>query len=208
MKVWRVGPHEVWCADSTKPSVRADVIGGRRIGVSIIYPPLEMREPLWVPLLADPSIVFGTMRHMMQVPREWWRFERVIVKPSGHRMATTHLSHMHAMVAQVGTVKVLPQGRETIPSVVYARPSDWAMGKPVSLIAEHLNLWSPPGLVFDPFGGSGSGAVAAATAGRSSVTMEISEARAKRIAERLAAVAGVSSPDMDDDGPAQMALAL
>jgi DNA modification methylase len=81
---------------------------------------------------------------------------------------------MHAFIAQCGTDKVLPKTKDTFPSIVDNpdRP-EHPHSKPVWLLAEHLNHWTPPGIVGDPYAGSGTTLIAAAKTGRICRAMEI-----------------------------------
>ncbi len=129
----------------------------------------------WLPLLSDPSILFGQAKQLRAVPDKWWRFERVIDKGAAHRSATVQIGHRHAFVAQVGSVKELPSDkRATFPSLVScAERPDHPHQKAVWLIEEHLCNWTPPGGVFDPFAGSGSTLIACENLHRRAYCIEI-----------------------------------
>lgn len=186
--IWHLGHHMLVCGDGTSMSARAtarDFLGDGY--VSVLDPPFEMPARALRPLITDPSIVFGQAAHMRAIPDALWRFERVIVKRRGHRSATIQLVHEHALVAQVGSVRTMPaDGMRSARSVVLApEPIRHEHEKCASLIAEHLDMWTPPGIgVFDPFAGSGSSLVAAATTGRKALLYEIDEERCLSIVSR------------------------
>lgn len=56
--------------------------------------------------------------------------------------------------------------------------------KPLGLM-EHLVSYAPPGVIADPFAGSGATLLAARTYGRSAIGVEIREAYCEMIASRL-----------------------
>lgn len=180
MKAYTLGPHTLIHGDGT-------LVDPPPGAVSIIDPPYEMPISRWLPMVRDPSIVFGTLRMMLHLPRNLWRFERVWVKRRSHRSATVAIGHQHAIIAQIGAVKTLPK-RGTFPSVVYERdyPGLVRYEKPYALLAEHLSAWTPPGPVFDPFAGSGSSIIAADVCGRACVAVERDESKCDLILERWA----------------------
>lgn len=192
--VWLLGPHRVVCGDATEPSTVERALSGCRSYVAVIDPPYELRDDDWLPLLHDPSIVFGQARAIRRIPDEWWRFERVVHKGTGHRSATVQVLHQHAFVAQVGTDRVLPSDPTvTLPSVIDGsdRP-DHPHQKPAALIVEHLTHWTPVGLdVFDPFAGSGSSLVAATQTGRVARLIELSPTYVDLICARFQKATGI-----------------
>jgi hypothetical protein len=135
--------------------------------VTILDPPYEAADRVWMPHLTDPCILFGQGKHLRAVPPALYRFERVVDKVTAHRSATVQVGHMHAFVVQVGSEKRLPATPTTYPSIVRheARP-DHPHEKPASLVYDHLVAWTPPGPVWEPFAGSGAGLIASARAGR------------------------------------------
>lgn len=183
---WQIGPHRLVCGDSHRPEVVRLATDGRAPGVTVIDPPFDCTDR-WIMHLADPSIVFGTGRMLRLIPDKLWRFERVILKPLGHRCPTTHIVHRHALVAQVGSSRRLPTGREAVSSVVQpARPGWHSHEKPVVVLLQHLTLWTPEWeLVLDPYAGSGSTMVAAEIIGRSAAAIELDRETCLRAVARM-----------------------
>lgn len=198
-EVYELGPHRLLCGDSTDPGQRARLLDGREFGVTILDPPYEMPEKTWTRLLGDPCVLFGQAKHLRAVPERLWRFERVINKGVMRRSATVQIGHMHAFVAQLGTVKTLPQVPTTFPSVVEredADAEDSRYGKPVALLVEHLTHWTPLwDLVFDPFAGGGSSFIAAAEMGRVCFGVELDPATCDIIRRRWGAWARAAGRD-------------
>lgn len=173
-EVYALGPHRLVCGSAGDPEVRRRV-GWDAVEVVVMDPPYEAPESLWLPLLADPSVLFGQAKHIRAVPPELWRFERVIDKVTAHRSATVQIGHRHAFVAQIGSIRTLPDVPDTFPSVVQVeeRP-DHPHQKPTWLLVEHLTHWTPRwSVVGDPFGGSGTTLLAAAQMGRAARVIEL-----------------------------------
>lgn len=184
-----LGRHVLVCGDSCDPSVMAAALAGRRYDVVVLDPPFE-HDRLYH--LHDPTVLFGQAKHLRMVPDELWRFERVVDKVTAHRSATTQVGHRHAFVAQVGSVKKLPDDAGTYPSVITVeeRPNH-PHEKPVSLVVEHLTRWTPPWeLVFDPFAGSGTTLLAAEHLGKACVCIEMDPARCDVIVARWEKLTG------------------
>ena len=176
-EVYALGPHRLICGSAADPEVRRRV-GWSDVEVVVMDPPYEAPESLWLPLLRDPSVLFGQAKHLRAVPSELWRFERVIDKVTAHRSATVQIGHRHAFVAQVGSIRTLPTVADTFPSVVQVedRP-DHPHQKPTWLLVEHLTHWTPPwSVVGDPFAGSGTALLAAAQMGRTARLIELDPA--------------------------------
>jgi len=188
--IWILGRHRILCGDSTKPADVERLLDGASFDVVVLDPPFEMADKLWISWINDPSIVFGQARHIRRIPDKLWRFERIVVKRYRHRSATTQVDHRHAFVAQVGSIKKLPDSKETFPSVIEQeaeREHDHA--KPVSLIMEHLTQWTPPwNTVMDPFLGSGSTLIAAEKLGRTCYGIEMDPAYCDVIVARWEAL--------------------
>jgi hypothetical protein len=150
-----------------------------------------MDTAAWSKWITDPSIVFGVGKHLRYIPEQLYRFERVIVKKQHHRMITTQVAMIHALIVQVGSVKACPSNDETFSSVVRqydVQQDDSLLGgygtaygqridryrKPHALLVEHMSQWSPPwDVVLDPFIGSGSTLFAAETLGRACYGVEL-----------------------------------
>jgi hypothetical protein len=158
--IWLIGDHRLLCGDSMKAADVARLMTGNRPDVAVIDPPFEFDT---LPHVMDPCIVFGQAKHIRMIPAALWRFERIINKVTMHRSATTKVGHMHAFVAQCGTVRQCPDDGKTYPSIVaYGDRPDHPHEKPVALVVEHLTVWTPPwALCFDPFAGSGTTIMAA-----------------------------------------------
>jgi hypothetical protein len=172
-QLWQLGDHRILCGDSINAEDVARVMGGQKWGVAVIDPPFERND---LPHLSDPCIVFGQAKHIRLIPDSLWRFERVIDKVTAHRSATVQVGHRHAFVAQCGTVKKLPEGSDTYPSIIVCedRP-DHRHQKSVELLVEHLTVWTPPfEIAFDPFSGSGTTIIACEQLGRKCRAIEIS----------------------------------
>lgn len=185
MKIHHIGRHRLVVGDSSDPAVRAAVMGDDRPDVAVIDPPFESRDE-WTAHLMDPCIVFGQMRHMIQL-HDWpFRFERVIVKARGHRSATVQIVHQHAFIAQIGSNRVLPADRRSWPSVIHQAPGNGDQEKPLSLLLDHLTAWVPPWeVVWDPYAGSGTTILAAQILGKRCIAAEIDPARADAIVRMM-----------------------
>jgi len=192
-RLWRLGPHRLICGDAHDPAVVQDLLRGEEPGVTIIDPPFGSSDR-WLMHLRDPSIVFGTARHLRLIPEGLWRFERVIAKSYGHRCASTHIVHRHALVAQCGSRKLLPADPRSWPSLVEAPPIRCGRyEKPLPLLIEHLTLWTPRWeMVFDPYAGSGTTFIAAHLLGRRCYGIEIDPRRCAQIVRRLRALLAVT----------------
>ena len=177
--------HRLLCGDGT------DVGTIDRVGpalVAILDPPFDLRDEKWVGLIRDPSIVFGQARHVRRIPDSLWRFERIIVKATGHRGASVQVFHRHAFVAQCGTEKTLPTDKTaTLNSVIEATSPETVhpYEKPVSVLVEHLTHWTPAGDIIDHFAGSGGSFVAAEQTGRLCRGIEIDPKYVAVTLERL-----------------------
>lgn len=189
--IWQLGPHRILCGDSNDDAAVALLMQGETAQLHVVDPPYEMEIAAWTKWIKDPSIVFGVGKHLRHIPTDWYRFERVIVKKQHHRMITTQVAMLHALVVQVGTEKTCPGTDETFLSVVRqydVQDGDTLLGgygtaygqrldryrKPHALLVEHMSQWSPPwSVVFDPFIGSGSSLFAAETLGRACYGVEL-----------------------------------
>ena len=203
--IWRLGSHRLICGDASDPRDVARLMGDDAADITVVDPPYQMPDSVWGKWIADPSIVFGQMRHMRMIPTAWWRFERVIVKRYRHRSATVQIDHRHAFIAQVGTNRILPGTSETFPSVIEQEAeTEHDHQKPVALLLEHLSKWSPPwSVVVDPFMGSGSTLLAAEQMGRRCMGIEIDPAQCDAIVRRWEAATGLTATiEGDHDGPA------
>jgi hypothetical protein len=185
-----MGDHRLACGDSHDPAVIADLLRGDTPDVAVLDPPFDIGNR-WVMHLRDPCIVFGQARHIRQIPKNLWRFERIIAKGYGHRCATTHIVHRHAIVAQCGSVKKLPLDPRSWPSIVAAPKSLRHLHeKPLSLLIEHLALWTPDWrIVFDPYAGSGVVFIAAQLLGRRCYGIERDYRQCLKIVRRVRALA-------------------
>ena len=173
--LWRLGDHSVLCGDSTRAEDVKRLMGGERHGVAVIDPPFELAESKWAGHISDPCIVFGQAKHLRAIPGYLWRFERVVDKVLAHRSATINVGHRHAFVAQCGSIRKLPSGCNTFPSIVVCeeRP-DHPHQKQVELLIEHLTEWTPEWTIcFDPFLGSGTTLIACEKLGRRCYGIEI-----------------------------------
>jgi len=200
--VWLLGRHRVMCGDSTDRAQVERLMDGAPFQLVVLDPPYECSDQVWRDWIHDPSIVFGQVRHLRVVPPELWRFERVVVKKHTHRSATVQVRHMHAFVAQVGSIKTLPADKKaTLDSVVHQElDTQHDHQKPVSLLVEHMTHWSPPWrVVMDPFGGSGSTCIAAERLGKSALTMELDPAYVDVIVRRWQDFTGQAAT-LDADG--------
>ena len=200
--VWLLGKHRVMCGDSTDRAQVERLMDGASFQLVVLDPPYECPDQVWRDWIHDPSIVFGQVRHLRVVPPELWRFERVVVKKHTHRSATVQVRHMHAFVAQVGSIKTLPADKKaTLDSVVHQElDTQHDHQKPVSLLVEHMTHWSPPWrVVMDPFGGSGSTCIAAERLGKSALTMELDPAYIDVIVRRWQDFTGKTAT-LDGDG--------
>lgn len=188
-QLWRIGPHRLAQGDCHDPAVVSDVLNACTPGVTVIDPPFDYGDR-WIVHLRDPCIVFGQARHIRLIPSALWRFERVILKSRGHRCATTHIFHRHALVAQCGSRRRLPVDPRTWPSVVQSPVGLYHRHeKPLRILMEHLALWTPDwDIVFDPYAGSGATFVAAELLGRACYGIEIDRRRCLGIVRRLRAV--------------------
>jgi hypothetical protein len=190
--LWLLGNHRLLCGDSADPRDVDRLTASQEWQVTVLDPPYELADHVWSKWISDPCILFGQMRHLLMVPRKLWRFERVIVKRYRHRSATVQVDHRHAFVAQIGSVKALPQSHETFPSVINQeidREHDHA--KPVALVVEHLSNWTPPwSAVIDPYAGSGTTLIAAEQLGRKCYGMEISPQYCDVIVQRWETLTG------------------
>lgn len=189
-RLWNIGGHRLICGDSHDPAVVADLMRGDTPGVVVLDPPFETHGR-WLMHLRDPAIVFGQARHIRAIPDNLWRFERVIAKGYGHRCATTHIVHRHAIVAQCGIIKKLPSDPRSWSSVTHAPKSTrHRHEKPLGLLMEHLTLWTPDWqIVFDPYAGSGVVFVAAHLLGRRCYGIEIDYRRCLKIVSRVRTLA-------------------
>lgn len=184
-----LGRHRLVCGDSCDQAVVDLALDGRTQDVVVLDPPFEHDR---LHHLHDPTVLFGQAKHLRMVPPELWRFERVIDKVTAHRSATTQVGHRHAFVAQVGSVKKLPDDAGTYPSVITMeeRPNH-PHEKPVALVVEHLTRWTPPWeLVLDPFAGSGTTLLAAEHLGKSSACVELDPSRCDVIVARWEKLTG------------------
>lgn len=183
--VWVCGRHRVMCG-SCDDAGHIDTLAPNGWDAAVVDPPFERDD---LPGLTDPSIVFGQAKHIRMIPDDMWRFERVIDKVQGHRSATVQVLHRHAFVAQVGTVKRLPDTSQTYDSIITmdaAERSNHPHEKPVTLIVEHMRAWWPDGTdrVVDLCAGSGATMIACEMTGRSALCMEIDPCRVDVIVRR------------------------
>ncbi len=179
-EVYALGPHRLMCGDALDARDRARLLDGATPGVTILDPPFSRRrvgDAEWLPLLGDPTILFGQARHLRAVPDAMWRFERVLDKGYTHRCPTTGVGHRHAFIAQCGTGSAVPGSSDTFASIVQLRDEDRAHhshGKPVWLLVEHLTYWTPHWeALVDWFSGGGASLLAAEQMGRVAYLMEI-----------------------------------
>ncbi|MDP3908862.1 MAG: DNA methyltransferase [Gemmatimonadales bacterium] len=205
--VWLMGAHRLLCGDGTSADDIARVCAGDVPGVTIVDPPYEVGDAAYSQHIADPSIVFGPAKVIRLIPDEWFRFERVIVRPTHHRSATTQVAHAHALIVQVGSVKKCPDDKRlTFPSIVEIgigehlvdgeRPFSRLQrhGKPVDLFIEHLTHWTPEWeMVFDPFCGTGTTIIAAERMGRRACAIELDPERCDVIVARWEAETGAQA---------------
>jgi hypothetical protein len=176
--VWICGDHRLMCGDALDTHAVVTVLSCNPSAcVTILDPPYEMAPVVWRRFMTDPCIFFGPGKALSIIPPELYRFERVIAKAYRHRSATVQIDHRHAFIVQVGSVKTLPANTMTFPSIVEQErgtDTEHQHQKPATLIAEHLQHWTPTGLhVFDPFCGSGSSLVASEIAGRRCYAVEL-----------------------------------
>jgi hypothetical protein len=175
--VWIIGAHRITCGDSSDPRVISALIKDDPIACAVVDPPYELKESVWSKWIMDPCIVFGQAKHIRMIPDKLWRFERIIVKRHKHRSATVQVRHSHAFVAQCGTVKKLPDNKKiTLASVIeQEQDTEHDHQKPATLLAEHLEHWTPmsAGWVIDPFSGSGSTIIACEMTGRVAAACEL-----------------------------------
>lgn len=193
-QVWTLGRHRIACGDSSDPRVIRAVMGEDHPDVTIVDPPFECSDSEWSKWIQDPCIVFGQAVHMRMIPAKLWRFERVVVKRHQHRSATVQILHGHAFVAQCGTKKTLPRAKGlTFPSVIQQEAeTDHDHQKPVALLVEHLQHWTPPGrIVLDPFLGSGTTILACEQCGRDCRGAELCPDRFAVILQRWLDTTGV-----------------
>ncbi len=181
--LYELGKHRLLCGDA---SDSADVrrVASKGWDCAVLDPLFEMDKLSHV---TDPCVVFySSIKDVAQIPREMIRFERVIDKRRGHRIASTHVSCQHAYVVQVGTEKTCPRDRKTYPSiVVFDERPNHPHQKPVWLVVEHLTAWMKPwARVFDPYAGSGTTIMAAEQLGRQCLALEIDPARVDVIVTR------------------------
>lgn len=192
--VWILGAHRITCGDSSDPRVMSTLIGDVAIDCAVVDPPYELKESVWSKWIMDPCIVFGQAKHIRMIPEKLWRFERVIVKRHKHRSATVQVRHSHAFVAQCGTVKKLPDDKKvTLASVIeQEEDTEHDHQKPATMIAEHLEHWTPSGggCVVDPFSGSGATVIACEMTGRSARACELSPAYVDVAVKRWQAFTG------------------
>ncbi len=176
--LWTIGPHRLLCGDCRDPRDVQRLTGGEPWDVVVLDPPFNATDASWAKWINDPSIVFGQAKHLRMIPERLWRFERVIVKSYRHRSATVQLDHRHAFVAQVGSVKHLPQTSETFPSVIQQdNETEHDHAKPVGLLIEHLEKWTPEWkTAIDPYVGSGTTIMACEALGRRCFACEIEPA--------------------------------
>jgi hypothetical protein len=155
--------------------------------VTVLDPPYQLPDRLWVSFIRDPTILFGQARHIRYAPDDLWRFERVLVKADGqsHRSATVQLNHRHAFVCQIGSEKLLPSDKShTADSVVEMEDTSDHQEKPVSLLVNHLTHWTPRGDMFDPFLGSGTSLIAAERVDRRCLGIELEPPRLAEAIQR------------------------
>jgi len=185
--VYLVGQHRLMCGDATDPRDREQLLAGDAPGVVVLDPPFELPEKHWHRLIHDPCILFGQAKHMRAIPEQLWRFERLIVKPHGHRSATVQVLHRHAFVAQVGSARQLPEDPGTFDSVWMQGQGVAAYEKPVKLLVEHLTHWTPPWRIcVDWFAGSGTTMAACEQMGRRCLAMEMDPIKCDAIRARMA----------------------
>lgn len=195
--LWILGDsHRLYCGDSSDQRETRRAAGGWSWDVAIIDPPYEADRASWLKWIMDPCVVFGQVKHLRLIPDSLWRFERVIVKNYSNRSATIQVGHMHAMIAQCGSVKTLPKNKKvTLPSVIYQEvDTEHDHQKPVQLLVDHLTHWTPQWkCVVDPYGGSGSTCLAADKMGKKSVTIELDAGWCDVIVQRWEKATGKTS---------------
>lgn len=181
--------HFLRIADATDDRVRSWLYRPPGRAVTIVDPPYQLSGGQWRDYVRDPSIVFGTMRSLVHVPRDLIRFERVLLKSRGrgHRTATTQIRQQHVLMVQCGRVRRCPGNRQTWLSTVGYRQS--RMGdytKPVDVLIDHLTHWTEPcEYLVDPFAGSLTSILAADQVGLPSRCCELDPNVAAAAIERL-----------------------
>jgi hypothetical protein len=190
---WQLGRHELHCIDSAQEEARQGVLRGRTVDVTIMDPPYDLPPAIWHPLITDPSIIFGRIKGLLGLREDLVRFERVILKKNAHSVMTVYMANNHSVVLQYGSDKIRPPiGYHSMPRSVFddrtrTLDSSHPHEKPIALLCEHLQHWTPrgDGVVVDWFAGSGSGLLACEMQGRTWVGAEMDPARCAEIAERF-----------------------
>lgn len=192
--IWVLGRHRLMCGDSHDDAAMAALLEGREPVITVIDPPFEEQDR-FARFIRDPCIVFGIGKHLLHIPADLWRFERIVDKVSGHRIAGAKIVSQHAIMVQVGSERPTPRANVSIRTVVQHRNRpEHPHEKPVSMLVEQLAYYSPAGdPVLDVYGGSGSTLMACEQIGRAARVMEMSPVYCDVIVRRWEKATGESA---------------
>ena len=181
--------HFLRIADATDDRVRTWLYRHDGRAVTIVDPPYQLSGGRWRDYVRDPSIVFGTVRSLIHVPRDLIRLERVLIKSQAHRTATTQIRQQHVLLLQCGSVRRCPASKDTwLSTIAYRQQRMGDHSKPVDVLVEHLTHWTEPcDYLVDPFVGSATSILAADQVGLPSRCCELDPQVASAAIERLRA---------------------
>lgn len=127
----------------------------------------------------DTKLPFGPSHEEIYVMGQEWSNpkRRTHPRPRSHKAGSSGPAHRSGSVFR--TAINLTGGNGMAAQIGHPTP------KPVSLMEELIG-WCPPGVIADPFAGSGSTLVAAVNQGRRAIGVELEERYCELIAKRLA----------------------
>jgi site-specific DNA-methyltransferase (adenine-specific) len=218
--VWLLGPHQVVCGDSSDPTVLDAAFANRNIGVILTDPPYGINLATdWSKgggknyrPVANDDVCFDAslLRLFFASVQEqfWWGAnyyhrslassdldgswlvwdkrtpETDVVIGSGFELCWSATPHKQDVLRYHWTNFT----SHTNDGLKRQHPTE----KPVALLVEILNRWSPPSCdVADPFGGSGTTLIAAHNTGRTASLIELDAAYVDVICRRFQKHTGI-----------------